>query len=83
MLAVLINLGLDVQVWKLLVRIQKLTVYLFFLRAQRERELENLKKTLETETHSFDTQLHQMKQKHSHQVEQFQEELDGIKRVCV
>ena len=54
-----------------------------FYRAQRERELENLKKTLEAETHSFDAQLQEMKQKHSGQVGQYQEEIDNLKRVSV
>ena len=59
---------------------QSYTIF-FFLRAQRERELENLKKTLEAETRSCDEQLQQMKHKHNHQVEQYQEEADALKRV--
>ena len=56
------------------------TVFLIF-RSQRERELENLKKTLESETHSFETQLQQMRQKHNSSNEQFQDEIDSLRRV--
>jgi len=50
-------------------------------RAQRERELENLKRTLESESKSFEEQLQQARQKHTQQSDQFQDEIDQLKRV--
>ena len=50
-------------------------------RAQREHELENLMRTLESESKSFEEQLQQARQKHTQQSDQFQDEIDQLKWV--
>ena len=50
-------------------------------RAQRERELDSLRKQIEQNEQSHDQQIHQMRSKHNQAIEQLQEESDSLRRV--
>ena len=51
------------------------------LQNRRESELSELKKSIEEETKSHETAMHQLRQKHTQLVEELNDQLDNIKRV--
>ncbi|KAM6957379.1 myosin-11 [Aplochiton taeniatus] len=51
------------------------------LRAKREQEVAMLKKAMEDEGRSHESQVHDLRQKHSHAVEELVEQLEQAKRV--
>ena len=55
---------------------------MFFLpRAKREQEVTMLKKALDEETRSHESQVQEMRQKHTQVVEELTEHLEQFKRV--
>lgn len=52
------------------------------LRTKREQELAMLKKTLEEETASHEGQIADLRQKHNNAIENLNEQLDVVKKVC-
>ena len=53
------------------------------IRTQRENELAQLKKTLDTETVGHESSLTSMRQKHSKAIEDLNDQLEAAKKVCV
>jgi len=53
------------------------------MRNKREQEVAQLKKALEEETKTRDTQLQETRQKHAQQVEQVNNELDNVRKVFI
>lgn len=53
----------------------------FPLRSKRETEVTQLKKTLDEETRVHELQLAEMRQKHSHGLDELNEQLEQAKRV--
>jgi myosin protein heavy chain len=50
---------------------------------KREQDLKDIKKMLDTETKNHEAQIQELRKSHSQQVEQFNEQLDQLKRVCI
>lgn len=51
------------------------------LRAKREDELKDLKHTIEKNQKNYEHQVADMRSKHQHQMEQFNEELESVRKV--
>ena len=51
------------------------------LRAKREDELKDLKVTIERNQKTYEAQVGEMRTKHQHQMEQFNDELENVRKV--
>ena len=52
------------------------------LRSKREEEVRDMKKSIEASQRNHEVQITEMRSKHNQQLEQLNEELESVRKVC-